>query len=101
MDANKEYTPWIQQDTVQRRGIRREEHERGQLPASEPASMGALGALGVLSPRLAEEMTQAGRFRNVLSHTYGNIIDHELVYNALQDLERYGGSSERSATMRP
>ncbi len=25
----------------------------------------------------------------MLSHTYGSIIDQDVVYNALQDLERY------------
>ena len=34
-------------------------------------------------------MAQGARFRNVLSHTYGSIIDHDAVYNALQDLDRY------------
>ena len=43
----------------------------------------------MLSGSLAEEMAQGARFRNVLSHTYGNIIDHDVVYNALHDLERY------------
>ena len=51
--------------------------------------MRTLGHMGVLSGSLAEEMAQGARFRNVLSHTYGNIIDHDVVYNALQDLERY------------
>jgi uncharacterized protein YutE (UPF0331/DUF86 family) len=64
-------------------------HEQGQPPASNPASMRALGELGVLSDSLAEKMAQSARFRNILSHTYGNIIDHDVVYNALQDLERY------------
>ena len=64
-------------------------HERGQPPASNPASMRTLGEMGVLSGSLAEEMAQGAQFRNVLSHTYGNIIDHDIVYNALQDLERY------------
>jgi len=64
-------------------------HERGQPPPSNPASMRTLGEIGVLSGPLTEEMTQSARFRNVLSHTYGNIIDHDVVYNALQDLERY------------
>ncbi|WP_254538442.1 type VII toxin-antitoxin system HepT family RNase toxin [Halomarina litorea] len=64
-------------------------HERGQPPASNPASMRTLGELGVLSGALAEEMAQGARFRNMLSHTYGSIIDHDVVYNALQDLERY------------
>lgn len=45
--------------------------------------------LKMLSPTLAEEMAQGARFRNVLSHTYGRLIDHDVVYNALQDLERY------------
>lgn len=64
-------------------------HERGQPPTSNPASMRTLGEIGVLSGSLAEEMAQAARFRNVLSHTYGDVIDHDIVYNALQDLERY------------
>ena len=64
-------------------------HERGQPPVSNPGSMRTLGEMGVLSGALAEEMAQGARFRNVLSHTYGNIIDHDVVYNALQDLERY------------
>jgi uncharacterized protein YutE (UPF0331/DUF86 family) len=64
-------------------------HERGQPPESNPASMRALGEEGILSVTLAEEMAQGARFRNVLSHTYGSIIDHDVVYDALQDLERY------------
>ncbi|WP_408960785.1 type VII toxin-antitoxin system HepT family RNase toxin [Natrinema sp. 74] len=64
-------------------------HERGQPPASNPESMRTLGEMDVLSGPLAEEMAQGARFRNVLSHTYGNIINHDVVYNALQDLDRY------------
>ena len=64
-------------------------HERGHPPASNPESMRALDEIGVLSSTLAEEMAQGARFRNVLSHTYGRIIDNDVVYNALQDLERY------------
>jgi uncharacterized protein YutE (UPF0331/DUF86 family) len=52
-------------------------HERGRPPTSNPASMRTLGEMGVLSGSLAEEMAQGTRFRNVLSHTYGNVIDHE------------------------
>ena len=70
------------------------EHERGQPPTSNPASIRALGEIEVLSGSLAEEMAQGARFRNVLSHTYGNIIDHDIVYNALQDLERYRGFTQ-------
>lgn len=64
-------------------------HEQGHPPASNPASMRRLGEMDILSGTLAEEMAQGARFRNVLSHTYGNIINHDVVYNALQDLERY------------
>lgn len=64
-------------------------YDRGQPPGSNPESMRTLGEMGVLSNSLAEEMAQGAWFRNVLSHTYGNIIDHDVVYNALQDLERY------------
>ncbi|PHQ41998.1 hypothetical protein Z052_11730 [Halorubrum sp. C191] len=49
-------------------------HEQGHPPASNPASMRQLGEIGILSGSLAEEMAQGARFRNVLSHTYGNII---------------------------
>lgn len=51
--------------------------------------MRTLEELGILSASTAEEMAQGARFRNVLAHTYGDIIDHDAVYNALQDLERY------------
>ncbi|WP_458206708.1 type VII toxin-antitoxin system HepT family RNase toxin [Haladaptatus sp. NG-SE-30] len=64
-------------------------HERGQPPASNPESMRALGEISILSSSTAEQMAQGARFRNVLSHTYGHIIDHDVVYNTLQDLERY------------
>jgi len=64
-------------------------YERGHPPDSNPASMRELGEVGVLSESMAEEMAQGARFRNVLSHTYGDIIQHDIVYNALQDLERY------------
>lgn len=63
--------------------------ERDQPPSSNPAAMSTLEELGILEPTLAEEMAQAARFRNVLAHTYGDVIDHDVVYNALQDLERY------------
>lgn len=46
-------------------------------------------SLGVLSEDLSDEMAAAARFRNVLAHTYGNAIDHDVVYDALNDLERY------------
>lgn len=88
------------QDIVERRFVKMTEaaidigeelvkHERGSPPASNPESMRALEELEILSTPTAEAMAQAARFRNVLAHTYGTIIDHDMVYNALQDLERY------------
>lgn len=64
-------------------------HERGETPSSNPKAMRMLADIGVLTPETAEQMAQATRFRNVLSHTYGQIIDDNVVYNSLQDLERY------------
>jgi len=64
-------------------------HERDVHPESNPAAMIALADLDVLKPETAEEMAQAARFRNVLAHTYGDVIDHDEVYDALQDLTRY------------
>ncbi|MFD1648006.1 type VII toxin-antitoxin system HepT family RNase toxin [Haloarchaeobius litoreus] len=64
-------------------------HHQGEPPKSNPATMRELEDIGILPSTVAEEMAQAARFRNVLSHTYGDIIDNHVVYNALQDLERY------------
>ena len=44
---------------------------------------------GVFDPVTTVEMVQAARSRNVLAHTYGDAIDHDDVYAALQDLDRY------------
>lgn len=64
-------------------------HERGEPPETNPATMETLSELGVLPDELASEMINAARFRNVLAHTYGRSINHDLVYDALNDLERY------------
>ncbi|WP_323173251.1 DUF86 domain-containing protein [Natrialba sp. PRR66] len=88
------------QDIVERRFVKMTEaaidigeelvkHERGTPPTSNPESMQALEELEILSDSTADAMAQGARFRNVLAHTYGEIIEHDVVYNALQDLERY------------
>ena len=64
-------------------------HERGTPAESNPAAMVALNELGVFDRVTTAEMVQAARFRNVLAHTYGDAIDHDDVYAALQDLDRY------------
>ncbi|WP_436911216.1 type VII toxin-antitoxin system HepT family RNase toxin [Halosimplex marinum] len=64
-------------------------HERGEPPESNPATMRALAEEGIVPPEVAEEMAETARFRNVLAHTYGDAIDDDVVYDALNDLERY------------
>jgi uncharacterized protein YutE (UPF0331/DUF86 family) len=64
-------------------------HEQGTIPDSNPAVMVKLGAVSVLDDETTEKMTQAARFRNVLAHTYGDSINDDDVYDALQNLDRY------------
>lgn len=61
----------------------------GQAPASNAATMKRLGELDVLSDATADAMARAASFRNVLAHEYGDVLDHDVVYDALQDLARY------------
>jgi uncharacterized protein YutE (UPF0331/DUF86 family) len=88
------------QDVVERRFVKMTEaaldigavllaHERGQPVDSNPGTMRVLADAGVVRDDTAAEMANAARFRNVLAHTYGDVIDHDVVYDALHDLERY------------
>ena len=61
----------------------------GSAPNSNAAAMHHLGEHGVLSDDTAEKMAEAALFRNVLAHEYGEVLDHDVVYEALQDLRRY------------
>ena len=58
-------------------------HETGTHPESNPTAMQSLANVGILDEKTAESMAQTARFRNVLAHTYGDIIDHDVVYSAL------------------
>lgn len=58
-------------------------------PDSNAATMRELGDLGVLSGETSQKMAKACKFRNVLAHEYGRVIDDGQVYEALQDLEPY------------
>lgn len=58
-------------------------------PDSNAGTMRELRRQGVLTDETAEKMANACRFRNVLAHEYGHVIDDERVYDALQDLDRY------------
>lgn len=64
-------------------------YEQDSRPESNPAAMIELNAAGVLDAGTARKMAEAARFRNVLAHTYGDAVDHDEVYDALQDLDRY------------
>jgi len=64
-------------------------NECSTRPESNPAAMQALAEANVVGGDTAEKMVRAARFRNVLAHTYGDVINHDDVYEALHDLERY------------
>lgn len=64
-------------------------HETGAPGESNAETMRRLTEADILTDETADAMAAAARFRNVLAHTYGPIIDHDTVYDALQDLERY------------
>ncbi|QPV64959.1 DUF86 domain-containing protein [Halosimplex litoreum] len=61
----------------------------GRAPDSNAAVMERLATVDVLSAETASKMGQAAMFRNVLAHEYGDVLDQDIVYEALQDLGRY------------
>lgn len=88
------------QDIVERRFVKLTEaaldiartliiHERESVPDSNPGTMRSLVDENIMSEETGDAMVQAARFRNVLAHTYGDSIDDDTVYDALQDLQRY------------
>jgi uncharacterized protein YutE (UPF0331/DUF86 family) len=88
------------QDIVERRFVKATEAaldiaevivatELDERPSSNPTKIKLLADTDVLSESVADSMIQTARFRNVLAHTYGDVIDHQTVYEALHDLDRY------------
>lgn len=61
----------------------------GRAPDSNAAAMYRLEDHGVLTESTAQAMAEAALFRNVLAHEYGDVLEHDVVHDALQDLERY------------
>lgn len=61
----------------------------GTAPDTYAKAMQRLGEQHVLQSSTATEMARAAQFRNVLAHEYGDVIDDEVVYEALQNLDRY------------
>lgn len=60
------------------------------VPSRRQAVIDELEDLDLVDAVLAEKLREAVAFRDVLAHTYGPVIDDELVYEALaNDLDRY------------
>jgi uncharacterized protein YutE (UPF0331/DUF86 family) len=100
IDREEYHHDQLTQDVIERRFVKMTEaaidigkvllrYERGEPVESNPGSMKALTEDEILSPETAAEMANAARFRNVLAHTYGDVIDADIVYEAAHDLERY------------
>lgn len=60
-----------------------------QQAESNAGAFRQLDQRDVLTEATAEKLADAARFRNVLAHEYGPVIDDGQVYEALQDLTRY------------
>lgn len=64
--------------------------ERGTAPDRRKEKITALEDEGIISADVAERLREATGFRDVLSHSYGPIVNDDLVYDALQtSLNRY------------
>lgn len=64
--------------------------EGRSVPDRRKATIDVLEDLGILDSDVSERLREAVAFRDVLAHTYGPVIDDELVYDALQDgLDRF------------
>lgn len=64
--------------------------ERGGVPGRRKDRFSVLAEEGVVNPDLAERLRSAVSFRDVLAHTYGPIVNDDIVFDALKnDLDRY------------
>jgi len=73
--------------------------ECGNAPERRKSVISALDDEGVIDSNLAERLRTAVAFRDVLAHTYGPIVNDDIVYDALQnDLSRYVEFVEAVAT---
>lgn len=60
------------------------------VPDNRKATITALHRRGIIDSDLEEKLEAAVGFRDVLAHSYGPIVNDDIVYDALQnDLERY------------
>lgn len=64
--------------------------ENVAVPDSRKATITALHERGIIGSSLEEKLDAAVGFRDVLAHSYGPIVNDDIVYDALQnELERY------------
>jgi uncharacterized protein YutE (UPF0331/DUF86 family) len=60
------------------------------VPDRRKATIAALEGIGVADDGLSGRLQEAVEFRDVLSHTYGPIVNDDIVFDAVQNsLERY------------
>lgn len=65
-------------------------HERGSTPRKRKEKIRGLYQEKIIDDTLTEKLLDAVEFRDVLSHTYGPIINDDIVYDALKtSLGRY------------
>lgn len=64
--------------------------EGRRVPAQRKDRIDAIGELTVIDADLADRLREAVALRDVLAHTYGAIVNDELVHDALRNgLDRY------------
>lgn len=64
--------------------------ERADVPERRKARVTALENEGIIDAGLADRLRTAVGFRDVLVHTYGPIVNDDIVFDALQnDLAQY------------
>ncbi|ERH05537.1 MAG: hypothetical protein J07HN4v3_01138, partial [Halonotius sp. J07HN4] len=64
--------------------------EAGSVPDRRKAVITELETVGVIDAELGEKLRAAVGFRDVLAHTYGPVVNDDIVYDALQNsLDRY------------
>jgi uncharacterized protein YutE (UPF0331/DUF86 family) len=60
------------------------------VPERRKRRLSELEAEGIIEPALADRLRDSVGFRDVLSHTYGPVVNDEIVYEAMQNsLDRY------------
>nr|WP_255455297.1 DUF86 domain-containing protein [Natrialba sp. INN-245] len=69
--------------------------ECGSVPDRRKDAITDLETSGIIGDDLAQQLHEAIAFRDVLAHTYGPIVNDDIVYDALQNsLDRYVAFAE-------